>query len=101
MPGFMLDPQLAEDSIAVTDLPLSAVRLMKDANYSWLLLVPRRPQLCELLDLPRDDRRQLMDEVGSACEALRATVRLEKLNVATLGNVMVKRKPLPRRSPPA
>jgi hypothetical protein len=42
---FSLDPQLDGDSIAVIDLPLCRVRLMRDANYPWLLLVPRRPGL--------------------------------------------------------
>jgi diadenosine tetraphosphate (Ap4A) HIT family hydrolase len=39
---FTLDPRIAADSLQVSDLELSAVRLMRDANYPWLLLVPRR-----------------------------------------------------------
>ena len=40
MPDFALDPRIEADSIAVADLPLSAVRLMRDALYPWLILVP-------------------------------------------------------------
>ena len=32
-PAFTLDSRLAADTVAVTDLPLSAVRLMNDATY--------------------------------------------------------------------
>ncbi len=88
MDDFSLDPQLAADSIAVADLPLCAVRLMRDANYPWLLLVPRRPGLAEIIDLARDERAQLMAETGLASEALRATVQCDKLNIAALGNMV-------------
>jgi len=39
---FTLDPQLARDTMPVGDLPLCRVLLINDANYRWLLLVPRR-----------------------------------------------------------
>lgn len=83
---FTLDPTLAGDSIAVADLPLSAARLMKDATYPWLLLVPRRAGAKEIVDLSVEDRMQLMREIGVASDALRACVPCDKLNVAALGN---------------
>ena len=88
MPDFSLDPQLAADSIEVAKLPLSAVRLMRDANYPWLLLVPRRPGLAEIIDLAAAERTQLMAEIARASEALRQAVPCDKLNVAALGNMV-------------
>jgi diadenosine tetraphosphate (Ap4A) HIT family hydrolase len=88
MPDFVLDPQLEADSIRVADLPLSAVRLTRDANYPWLLLVPRRPGLAEIIDLDRHDRASLMEEIALASEALKSTVACDKLNVAALGNMV-------------
>lgn len=85
---FTLDPRLAEDSIPVTDLPLSAARLMRDANYPWLLLVPRRAGLTEVIHLDGSEQAQLMREIASSCAALQAAVQLDKLNVAALGNVV-------------
>ena len=46
-----LDPRLASDTALVGDLPLSRLLVMNDANYPWLVLVPRRPDLVKLLDL--------------------------------------------------
>ena len=86
--GFALDPKIAADSVSVTDLPLSAVRLMRDANYPWLLLVPRRAGAIEIADLDAADRRQLMEEMATASGALRQIVPCDKLNVAALGNVV-------------
>ena len=88
MPDFVLDARLAADSIPVAELPLSAVRLMRDANYPWLILVPRQAGLAELIDLPRADQTVLMAEIGRASEALKASVPCEKLNVAALGIVV-------------
>jgi diadenosine tetraphosphate (Ap4A) HIT family hydrolase len=85
---FSLDPQLAADTLAVADLPLCAVRLMRDANYPWLILVPRRAGLAEIIDLDSNQRSQLMAEIAAASEALRASVRCDKLNVAAIGNLV-------------
>ena len=86
MNNFELHPQLAADSLPVTDLDLCCVRLVNDMNYPWLLLVPRQTGLIDLTDLSRADRITLMDEVQVAAEALKALGRCDKLNVASLGN---------------
>jgi diadenosine tetraphosphate (Ap4A) HIT family hydrolase len=85
---FTLDARLAADTIGVADLALSAIRLMRDANYPWLVLVPRRAGLVELADLADADRATLMKEIIVAGEALRATVPCDKLNVGALGNIV-------------
>jgi diadenosine tetraphosphate (Ap4A) HIT family hydrolase len=86
---FALDPQLAADTIAVAALPLSAVRLMRDANYPWLILVPRRADVAEIVDLEESDRVQLMAEISLASGALREeATACDKLNVAALGNMV-------------
>jgi len=87
-PDFQLDDRLAADSVAVVDLPLSAVRLMSDATYPWLLLVPRRAGLSELIDLDAADRGRLMEEIALTSTALRAITGADKLNVAALGNMV-------------
>lgn len=86
--GFHLDPRLAADTFAVSDLGLCAVRLMNDATYPWLVLVPRRAGAVELVDLSRADRLQLMDEIAATSDLLRRLTACEKLNVAALGNMV-------------
>jgi diadenosine tetraphosphate (Ap4A) HIT family hydrolase len=88
MADFLLDPRLAADTIPVVELPLSAVRLMRDASYPWLVLVPRRAGLAEIVDLAAAERGELMAEIALASEALRAVAHCDKLNVAALGNVV-------------
>jgi len=86
--SFALDPRLAADTLAVTQLPLCEVRLMNDVRYAWLVLVPRQARLTELADLADDKRARLWREVDQAAAALRAVAPCDKLNVGTLGNIV-------------
>jgi len=83
-----LHPQLDADSIAIADLPLCRVQLSNDANYPWLILVPRRLSATEIIDLDAADRARLMVEIDVAARALRAVAPCDKLNVAALGNMV-------------
>ena len=83
---FVLHPQLAADTAPVGDLALTRVLLANDANYPWLILVPRRPALVELIDLEENEQVQLMAEIDAAARALKAISECEKLNIAALGN---------------
>jgi diadenosine tetraphosphate (Ap4A) HIT family hydrolase len=85
---FSLHPQLAEDTTPVGELALSRVLLMNDANYPWLILVPRRAGAVEIADLPDDDQVLLMREIAQASRALKAVSACDKLNVAAIGNVV-------------
>jgi diadenosine tetraphosphate (Ap4A) HIT family hydrolase len=81
-----LYPQLAQDTVPVGDLALSRVLLANDANYPWLVLVPRRPGLVELIDLEENEQVKLLGESAAAARALKRITECEKLNVAALGN---------------
>ena len=85
---FQLDPRLAADSIALARWALCQVRLMNDANYPWLVLVPEQPDLRDLHDLAPDHLPAMMDEIVRASRALQAVFRPEKLNVAAIGNIV-------------
>lgn len=84
--NWSLDPRLAGDTAAAGDLPLCRVLVMNDANYPWLILVPRRPGLVEIIDLDAPDQAALMLELDQAARALKTLTRCDKLNIAALGN---------------
>ena len=85
---FELDPRLDADSLFLMDWPLCRVLRMNDKAYPWLILVPRREGVVEIVDLAEDDRQQLMREIAQASTALKAVTACEKLNVAAIGNVV-------------
>jgi diadenosine tetraphosphate (Ap4A) HIT family hydrolase len=86
--GWALDPVLERDTEALGDLPLCRVLLSNDANYSWLLLVPRRHRAVEIIDLDAAGQTQLMSEIADASRALKAVTGCDKINVAAIGNVV-------------
>lgn len=83
-----LHPQLADDTVAIGDLPLGRVLVSKDANYPWLVLVPRRAGAVEIIDLEEAEQAQLMTEITRVSRALKEVTGCHKLNVAALGNAV-------------
>ncbi|HEY0223252.1 MAG TPA: HIT family protein, partial [Pseudolabrys sp.] len=83
-----LDPRLAADTDPVGDLALTRVLLANDANYPWLILVPRMAGVTEITDLDPNEQVQLLGEIDAAARALKAVTEYEKLNIAALGNVV-------------
>lgn len=86
--AFTLDARLAADSVPVIELPLCSVRLMNDARFAWMLLVPRRADASEIHDLDRTDQDQLWREIRFASAALRDVAPCDKLNHGALGNIV-------------
>ena len=86
--SFELHPQLLADTHFVRDLQLSRVLLMDDARYAWLILVPRRADMRDWIDLPHAEQHRLLDEIELCARALRVVARPDKLNVAQLGNMV-------------
>ena len=85
---FNLDSQLQKDTIAIASLPLCELLLMNDANYPWLILVPRREDVRELIELSAEDQLQFMHESNAVARLLQTQFSAEKLNIAALGNVV-------------
>lgn len=85
---FSLHPQLAQDTLFVTDLRLCRVLLMNEARYPWFILVPRRAGIREIHELSPADRKQLWQESHEVSQALMQMFQPDKLNIASLGNMV-------------
>src|SRR5262245_33303578 len=86
--GFRLAERLGADSVFLIDWPLCQIRLMDDARFPWLILVPRRPDLEEWTELGPEDTARLAGEIGRAGRALAETFSPTKLNIGLLGNIV-------------
>ena len=69
-PAWSLHSRLKEDTIDIGDLPLFLVLVIKDAHFPWLLLVPRRVDAVEIIDLDEVQQAQLMTEISLVSRAL-------------------------------
>jgi diadenosine tetraphosphate (Ap4A) HIT family hydrolase len=87
-PDFALDPRLSADTVHLGDLALSRVLLMDDARFPWLILVPRRPAVSEITDLPEPDAAALWQEIPLATGVMQALAKPDKINIGALGNVV-------------
>jgi len=83
-----LHPQLENDCLVLGKLELCHVLLMRDANYPWCILVPDREDITEIHHLNEADQLQLMHESVRLSHALESVFSPDKLNIASLGNVV-------------
>jgi diadenosine tetraphosphate (Ap4A) HIT family hydrolase len=85
--AWSLHPQLEADTAPVGDLSLSRVLTINDADYPWLILVPRRAGIIEIADLG-DETALLMREIVQVSDVLKHVTRCDKINVGAIGNVV-------------
>ncbi|CDZ93701.1 MULTISPECIES: HIT family protein [Pseudomonadaceae] len=85
---FVLDSRLEQDTLLLGDFPLCRLLLMNDSSYPWFILVPRREEVSELFQLDSADQQLLWRETTALAEKLKDTFGADKMNVATLGNVV-------------
>lgn len=85
---FNLDPRLQQDTLALGDFALCRLLLMNDSSYPWLILVPRREAVSEVFQLAEDEQQQLWRETTLLAETLKDAFVADKMNIATLGNVV-------------
>lgn len=85
---FSLDSRLQQDTVVLGDFPLCRLLLMNDSTYPWLILVPRRESVSEVFQLAVEEQQQLWQETTRLAETLKDAFAADKMNVATLGNVV-------------
>ena len=85
---FALDTRLQEDTWLIGDFPLCRLLLSNDSNYPWFILVPRREGITELFQLDDADQQRMWAETTALARVLKESYGADKINVATLGNVV-------------
>ena len=85
---FELHLRLQSDTSLIGQLPLCSALLSRDANYPWVILVPRRADIAEIYQLSPEDRQQLLLESCALAEALETIFQGDKLNIAAIGNLV-------------
>lgn len=83
-----LDPRLESDSTFITTLKLCDVRLNHNAAFPWILLIPRREGISEIIDLTPSDQQLLMEEIVLVSQLVQQLFQPTKLNIASLGNIV-------------
>ena len=85
---FELDSRLHNDTFFVCDLTLCRVLLMNDKQFPWLILVPMRDNIAEIIDLSEHEQQLLLKESATVSKVMLQLFSPYKLNVGALGNVV-------------
>lgn len=85
---FEMDKRLVGDTVELGNFALSRVLLMNDSRYPWLILVPRVVDASEVFDLQLEQQQELWQETQVVAHALKHAFAADKINIATLGNVV-------------
>ncbi len=85
---FALHPKLAANTHFAADWPLCRVLVMQDARYHWLILVPRKQGVTEIIELDNSEQPLLMAEIARAGHLIQSLPGVAKLNVGALGNLV-------------
>lgn len=86
--AFQLDDRLAADTVSVAVIDNIDIRLMRDARYWWLVLLPQIDGAVEWQDLPEAHAVTLHHISMRAANVLRDLAQADKMNVAALGNMV-------------
>ncbi len=85
---FILNLQLQHDTFFLGEFPLCSVLLMNNAKFPWIILVPKRVDMVELMDLSTEDQITLMNEITQTSKIIKETYWPDKINVGALGNIV-------------
>lgn len=85
---FTLDSRLENDCFVIKELKLSKLLLMNNKLYPWFILVPKRPDMIEIIDLNFEDQQTLLSEINEISKIIQQKYQPDKLNIAALGNMV-------------
>ena len=86
--NFEVDSRIEASAFFLGDWPLSRIYLKNEANFPWMILVPRQAGIQEIYELSEASRQQLMKELAALSEMMVAVFNPDKLNVGALGNIV-------------
>ena len=77
-----------KDSYFITELKLCNVRLIDNAKFPWIILVPNRKNIRDITELNSKDQMLLMKEIVQCSKLMKKIFKTEKLNVEKIGNIV-------------
>lgn len=86
--AFKLDETLAADTVSLGVRNNIDIRIMRDARYFWLVLVPQINGAVEWHDLSEAEALALHQCCMQTAGALRDLANADKMNIAALGNMV-------------
>ena len=77
-----------KDSYLINDLKLCSVRLINNAKFPWIILIPKRKNISDISELNSNDQMLLMKEIVHCSKLMKKIFKTKKLNVEKIGNIV-------------
>ena len=77
-----------KDSHLITDLKLCSIRLIDNAKFPWIILIPKRKNINDISELNSKDQMLLMKEIVHCSKIMKKIFKTKKLNVEKIGNIV-------------
>ena len=77
-----------KDSHFISDLKLCSIRLIDNAKFPWIILIPKRKNITDISELITKDQMLLMKEIVYCSKLMKKNFKTKKLNVEKIGNIV-------------
>jgi diadenosine tetraphosphate (Ap4A) HIT family hydrolase len=77
-----------KDSHLIADLKLCSIRLIDNAKFPWIILIPKRKNITDISELNSKDQMLLMKEIVHCSNLMKKIFKTKKLNVEKIGNIV-------------
>ena len=77
-----------KDSHLIVDLKLCTIRLIDNAKFPWIILIPKRKNINDISELNSKDQMLLMKEIVYCSKLMKKIFKTKKLNVEKIGNIV-------------
>ena len=77
-----------KDSHLIAELKLCSIRLIDNAKFPWIILIPKRKNITDISELNSKDQMLLMKEIVHCSKLMKNIFKTKKLNVEKIGNIV-------------
>ena len=85
---FRLNKKFNKTSYFVKELKLCHIRLHNNSKFPWIMLIPKREKVSQILDLSKKDQAQLLNEIQYCSKRMMKNFKCANLNVEKVGNII-------------
>ena len=83
-----LNKSFIKNSHLIADLKLCSIRLIDNAKFPWIILIPKRKNTTDISELNSKDQMLLMKEIVHCSKLIKKIFKTKKLNVEKIGNIV-------------
>ena len=83
-----INKNFLKSSHYISDLKLCTIRLIDNAKFPWIILIPKRKDVRDITELNSKDQLLLIKEIVYCSNLIKKIFRTSQLNVEKIGNIV-------------